>query len=83
MTLAGSILDRQPGRIGSMNDDGARLLQLEAKLELLTENFTREMRARGFDPEQVDNVALPSALANLYLECQSVADEIQKIKGKD
>jgi hypothetical protein len=65
-----------------MNDD-ARLQQLQVKLELLTENFTREMRARGFDPEQVDNVALPSSLANLYIECQSVADEIQKIKGKD
>ena len=52
-----------------MNDDDARLRELDAKLEVLTENFTREMRARGFDPEQVDNVALPSSLANLYLEC--------------
>jgi len=66
-----------------MNDDSDRLRELEAKLELLNENFTREMRARGFDPEQVDNVALPSSLANLYLECQAVADEIDKIKGKD
>lgn len=66
-----------------MNDDDARLRELDAKLEVLTENFTREMRARGFDPEQVDNVALPSSLANLYLECQAVADEIDKIKGKD
>jgi len=65
-----------------MNDDRARLRQLEAKLELLTENFNREMRARGFNPEQVDNVALPSSLANLYLECQTVADEIEEIKGK-
>lgn len=74
---------QQPGRIRSMTDDGARLPKLEAKLEVLTERFTREMRARGFDPEQVDNVALPSSLANLYLECQTVADEIDKIRGKD
>ena len=83
MTQAGSVLYRQPGKIKSMNDDGARLRQLEAKLELLTENFNQEMRTRGFDPEQIDNVALPSSLANLYLDCLSVADEIEKIKGKD
>ena len=64
-----------------MKDD-ARLQQLELQLNVVIKNFEREMRARGFDPEQVDNVALPSSLATLFLEKQSLEDEIDKLKGE-
>ncbi len=65
-----------------MKDDG-RLQELELQLNVVTENFEREMRARGFDPAQVDNIALPSALATLYLEKQSLEDEIERTRSKD
>src|SRR2546421_308525 len=38
------------------------------KLQTLDAEFDREMRARGFDPAQAENVALPSHLAELYAE---------------
>ena len=50
---------------------------LEARLQEITEQFEQQMRARGFDPEQVDNVALPAALARLYLERQSLLEELE------
>ncbi len=64
-----------------MKDD-ARLQELELQLKVATEDFEREMRARGFDPAQVDNVALPSSLATLYLEKQTLEDEIVRIQGE-
>ena len=54
--------------------------QLEARLEEITDQFEQQMRARGFDPEQAENVALPAALARLYLERQSLLEELEEIK---
>ena len=42
--------------------------RLQAKLVEVELEFDREMRARGFDPEQADNAALTSSLSKLYLE---------------
>jgi len=55
--------------------------QLEARLQELTEQFEQQMRARGFDPEQADNVALPTALARLYVERQRVIEKLKEIRG--
>ena len=38
------------------------------------------MRARGFDPAQVDNVALPAPLAALYLQQQSLMEQVEEIR---
>jgi tRNA uridine 5-carbamoylmethylation protein Kti12 len=57
-----------------------RLQQLEAKLQQLTEEFDQQMRARGFDPQQAENVALPSSLAHLYAERQSLIEELEEIR---
>jgi hypothetical protein len=75
----------QPCELGGyndhkMDDEQARLQQLESQLQLITENFEREMRARGFDPVQADNVALPAPLADLYLQQQSLMEQIEEIR---
>lgn len=48
--------------------DGRSKTQIKNRLSQLEEAFEREMRARGFDPSQVENVALPANLAKLYAE---------------
>ena len=56
--------------------------QLEAQLREITEEFEQQMRARGFDPEQADNVALPTALARLYVERQKLLEKLEEIRGR-
>ena len=60
-----------------------RVLELEACLKSLNENFDREMRARGFDPAQAENVALPAGLARLYMERQLLLEELNNLEPKD
>ena len=55
--------------------------QLEARLQEITEQFEHQMRARGFDPEQADNLALPTALARLYVERQRVIEKLKEVRG--
>ena len=50
--------------------------ELAAKLRELDELFEREMRARGFDPSQAENVALTSGLARLYAAREQLREEI-------
>jgi len=57
-----------------------RLLELESRLKFLDENFNREMRARGFDPTQAENVALPATLARLYMERQLLQEELKDLE---
>ena len=59
-----------------------RVPELEARLRSVNEEFEREMRARGFDPAQVENAALPAALAKLYLERQSLMEELNELGVK-
>jgi len=51
--------------------------ELAARLRELNERFEREMRARGFDPAQAENVALTSELARLYAARQEVRTELE------
>jgi len=57
--------------------------QLEARLLEITEQFERQMRARGFDPQQADNVALPGDLARLYVERQQLLEKLEEIRGEN
>jgi hypothetical protein len=54
--------------------------QLEARLREIEEEFEKGMRARGFDPDQVDNIALPTPLARLYLERERLLDQLDEIR---
>ena len=58
----------------------SRREELEAQLKLLEQEFEQQMRARGFDPAQTENVALPTALARLYGDCEMVREQLEEIK---
>jgi hypothetical protein len=57
--------------------------ELNKKLRTLDAEFDREMRARGFDPAQADNVALPSHLAALYAERDQIKAELEELKRRE
>jgi hypothetical protein len=56
--------------------------ELNRKLRALDAEFDREMRTRGFDPAQAENVALPSHLAALYAEREKIKAQIEESEGK-
>ena len=56
--------------------------ELRKKLRALDAEFERELRARGFDPGQAENVALPSHLAALYSEREKIKAQIEESEGK-
>ena len=57
-------------------------IALEEKLRSVEETFVREMRQRGFEPDQAENVALPTALARLYTEREALKTELNEMKGE-
>ena len=61
----------------------ARRTKLEAKLRELGTRLREEMLKRGFDPRQAENVALPSALAKLFVECEEVKTELEELAVRD
>jgi hypothetical protein len=56
--------------------------ELNRKLRELDAEFEREMRARGFDPAQAENVALPSHLATLYAEREKIRANLEELEGE-
>jgi hypothetical protein len=56
--------------------------RLRAQLRELDAEFEREMRARGFDPAQAENVALPSHLATLYAKREQIKAELRELERK-
>jgi len=54
--------------------------ELSEKLRALDAEFDREMRARGFDPLQAENVALPSHLATLYDKREQIKAELAELE---
>jgi pentatricopeptide repeat protein len=54
---------------------------LEEKLRSVEEIFLREMRERGFEPDQAENVALPTSLARLYTQREALKTELDELKG--
>jgi hypothetical protein len=52
---------------------------LEEKLRAVDYQLRSEMRARGFDPEQDDNVALTAPLAKLYVEREDLRAELESL----
>jgi hypothetical protein len=60
-----------------------RRKELVARLLELDERFEREMRARGFDPAQAENVALTSELATLYAAREEVRAELEELPAEN
>ena len=56
--------------------------ELNEKLQVLDAEFDQELRARGFDPAQAENVALPSHLATLYAEREQIKAQLAELEGK-
>ena len=55
---------------------------LEEELRKVEETFVREMRQRGFEPDQAENVALPTKLAQLYTRRGALKNELEVMKGE-
>jgi len=56
-----------------------RRQELEEKLSAVDQQLRSEMLARGFDPAQDDNLALTAPLAKLYLERESLREELETL----
>ena len=54
-------------------------IQLEEKLREADQQLRSEMLARGFDPDQEDNLALTAPLAKLYLERESLREQLEAL----
>jgi hypothetical protein len=59
----------------------SRRQEVEERLRALEERLRREMIARGFDPAQDDNLALTAPLAKLFLERETLRDELESLIG--
>lgn len=57
--------------------------ELLANLTKLKAEFDREMRARGFDPAQADNVPLTPSLATLHSKLEHLRAELAEFKRKN
>jgi len=60
----------------------AEIEQWRERLRALDAEFDQEMRARGFDPAQAENVALPSHLATLYAKREQIKAQLAELEGK-
>jgi hypothetical protein len=61
----------------------SRRQEVEERLRALEQRLRREMIARGFDPAQDDNLALTAPLAKLFMERESLRDELQSLIGTE
>lgn len=77
---------RMFGMSGSKESRGdsvdSRRISLEEKLREVDQRLRREMRARGFDPDQDDNLAFTAPLAKLYSEREQLREELESLPGK-
>jgi len=65
------------------SSESLRRTQLEEKLREVDQRLRREMLARGFDPDQDDNIALTAPLAKLYLEREDLRSQLDSPAGGD
>jgi hypothetical protein len=55
--------------------------QFEERLREVEKEFERQMRERGFEPDQAERVALPGPLAKLYAEREELRADLEKHKA--
>jgi hypothetical protein len=74
---------RMPGSDESSDSvEKHRRKRLEEKLREVDQQLRNEMRARGFDPDQDDNLALTAPLAKLYAEREELREELESLPDK-
>jgi hypothetical protein len=54
---------------------------LEKRLREVEEKLERQMRERGFEPAQVEFIALPGPLAKLYSEREELRAALEELKA--
>ncbi len=64
-----------------MSNEGAGPLELEDRLREVEASFVRQMRERGFEPAQAENIALPGPLAKLYAEREELRAVLKQLKA--
>ena len=57
-----------------------REFRLADRLREVEETLERQMRERGFEPSQVELVALPGPLAKLYAEREELRADLENLK---
>jgi len=55
------------------------IASLQQQLSACAARLDAEARKRGFDPAQIENMALPTALANLYLEREELKAKLAEL----
>ncbi|MCM3871354.1 MAG: hypothetical protein ND895_11770 [Pyrinomonadaceae bacterium] len=58
-----------------------REVELKERLREVEKEFERQMRERGFEPDQAELVALPGPLAKLYAERAELRADLENLKG--
>ncbi len=58
---------------------GTARATLEEKLRAVEEHFERELLERGFEPAQIENIALPGPLARLYAERETLRAQLDEL----
>ena len=64
-------------------DEVDEVSRIREKLRLVTEQFEREMRERGFDPQQAENVPLTASLAKLHFEQTNLRLKLAELLGEE
>jgi hypothetical protein len=67
----------------STRNKDVRIAELRRRLAELDARFHTEVQKRGFDPAQIGNMALPSALAKLFAECAEVKSALEELASED
>jgi hypothetical protein len=60
----------------------ARSAELKQKLSEVEARFRVEAQRRGFEPTQVENMALPAPLANLFADCVAIRSELEELEER-
>ena len=63
-------------------DEVDEVSRIREMLRLVSEQFEREMRERGFDPQQAENVPLTQSLANLHLAQTNLRSKLAELLGE-
>lgn len=64
-------------------DEVEEVSRIREQLRLVTEQFERDMRERGFDPQQAENVPLTQSLANLHLEQTNLRSKLAELLDEE
>ena len=64
----------------SAQERNTTIAELQRRLAELAARFRIEAQQRGFDPAQIDNMALPTALAKLAAERTQIESELEELE---